>query len=309
LKKKQLKSPPKITSRRELLDLQRIMTAALFRPLTKSSRMQRKWSDGRSTSQVVSQFIKPNDRLTSFERLEIYNRQYWFRVLDSFYDDYPASRAVLGDRVFLQMAEAYFVKHPSRSFTMRNLGSRLENFLMREPKWAGDKIVLARDVVRFEWAQILAFDEATVPPAGMTELVHSSPEKVRLRLQPHVQLLELWYPVDHFVISVKKHEALRGEASNAMTSAPVASKLKKVPLPKRDKTYVAVHRHGNAVYHKRLEPEAYHLLNSLRKGETLEEACQRALRRAAKRVDWHKNLTKWFENWSALGWFFLASTP
>jgi hypothetical protein len=294
-----------------LFDLQRIMTAALFRPLTESSRMQRKWSDGRTTSQVVSQFIKPNDRLTSFERLEIYNRQYWFRVLDSFYDDYPALRAVLGDRVFLQMAEAYFVKHPSRSFTMRNLGSRLENFLKREPKWAGDKIVLARDVVRFEWAQILAFDEAAVRPAGMAELVHSSPEKVRLRLQlqPHVRLLELWYPVDAFVIAVKKHDALRGEASNAMTSAPIAAKLKKVPLPKQEKTYVAVHRHRNAVYHKRLEPEAYQLLNALRKGATLEDACQRALCRAAQQVDWQKKLTKWFENWSALGWFFLPGSP
>ncbi len=37
--------------------------------------------DGRSMRAVASQIIKPNDRLTSFERLEIYNRQYWFRVL------------------------------------------------------------------------------------------------------------------------------------------------------------------------------------------------------------------------------------
>jgi hypothetical protein len=309
LKKKPLKSPLKITSRRELFDLQRIMTAALFRPLTKNSRMQRKWSDGRTTARVVSQFIKPNERLTSFERLEIYNRQYWFRVLDSFYDDYPALRAVLGDHVFLQMAEAYFVKHPSRSFTMRNLGSRLENFLIREPKWAGDKMGLARDVVRFEWAQILAFDEAAIPPATMAELVLTSPEKIRLQLQPHVRLLELWHPVDNFVIAVKKHEALRGEASNAMTSAPIVSKLKKVPLPIREKTYVAVHRHGNSVYHKRLEPEAYHLLNALRKGATLEDACQRALRGAAKRIDWQEKLSKWFENWSALGWFYLPINP
>ena len=31
---------------------------------------------------AASEFIKPNDRLSSFERLEIYNRQYWFRLLD-----------------------------------------------------------------------------------------------------------------------------------------------------------------------------------------------------------------------------------
>ena len=27
--------------------------------------------------------------------LEIYNRQYWFRVLDCLYDDYPGLRAIL----------------------------------------------------------------------------------------------------------------------------------------------------------------------------------------------------------------------
>ena len=42
---------------------------------------------------IAAAFIKPNDRLSSFERLEIYNCQYWFRVLDCLYDDYPGSWA------------------------------------------------------------------------------------------------------------------------------------------------------------------------------------------------------------------------
>ena len=71
---------------------------------------------------VVAEFIKPNDRLTSFERLEIYNRQYWFRLRDCFYDDYPGLRAVLGDGQFERLADAYLSKNPSQSFTLRNLG-------------------------------------------------------------------------------------------------------------------------------------------------------------------------------------------
>jgi hypothetical protein len=55
------------------------MAAAIFRPLNARDRMQARWSDGRATSAVAADFIKPNDRLTSFERLEIYNRVYWFR--------------------------------------------------------------------------------------------------------------------------------------------------------------------------------------------------------------------------------------
>jgi hypothetical protein len=60
------------------------MAAALFCPLTPQWAMQKHWTDGSRMHDVAAEFIKSNDRLSSFERLEIYNRQYWFRVLDAF---------------------------------------------------------------------------------------------------------------------------------------------------------------------------------------------------------------------------------
>ena len=90
-----------------LLALQRRVARAVMTPLTHSERMQRRTPDGRTVSAIAKQIIKPNDRLTSFERLEIYNRQYWFRVLDGFSDDFPGLRAVLGDRRFDAVAKAY----------------------------------------------------------------------------------------------------------------------------------------------------------------------------------------------------------
>ncbi len=252
---------------------------------------------------VAATFVKPNDRLTSFERLEIYNRQYWFRVLDCFYADYPGLRAVLGERAFLKLAEAYLCRYPSVSFTLRNLGSRLEKFLLKEPQFAGRKLDLALDVVRFEWAQIVAFDDLALPPCGIAEMIGMNPAKLKMRLQPYLTLLALQYPVDEYVISVKRHEALRGEASNAMDAAPTGAKLRKVPLPKREKVFVVVHRYNNELYYRRLEPEAYALLHALGRGATLEAACEEAFRDASPRVNWPKKIEKWFENWSALGWF------
>ena len=71
---------------------------------------------------VADAFIKPNDRLTSFERLEIYNRQYWFRIIDCFYDDYPGLRAVLGERKFSQLCRAYLAKyHKNEATILSNL--------------------------------------------------------------------------------------------------------------------------------------------------------------------------------------------
>src|SRR5260370_977897 len=141
-----------------LAALQRTMARAVMQPLTDSERMQNTAADGKSMSAYATRFIKPNDRLTSFERLEIYNRQYWFRVLSSMVEDFPGLRAVLGDRRFEAMSKAYLVDCPSRSFTLRNLGARLESWLWKNPKWAGAKQALAVDIVRLEWADIEAFD-------------------------------------------------------------------------------------------------------------------------------------------------------
>jgi hypothetical protein len=74
-------------------------------------------------------------------------------------------------------------------------------------------------------------------------------------------------------------------------------------LPRREKTFVAVHRHQNALYYKRLEPEAFILLNALRKQATLEQALGLAFRRVSPGLDQLKKLEGWFKNWSALGWF------
>ena len=302
-KSKPLVSPPEIHSQRQLFQLQRLVTTALFRPLTKDSGMQKTWIDGTPTSRVVNQFIKANDRLSSFERLEIYNRQYWFRILDSFYEDYPGLRAVLGDSGFLRMAETYLARFPSHSWTMRNLGLGLVRFLTREPHWAKNKQALAIEVARFEWAQIQAFDAASKSPLNFKTLRSASPDKLRLGLQPHVQLLELTYPVYDFVLAVKVEETVRGQASNAINTAPRTSELKRLPLPKPKVTHVAIHRFQNALYYKQLEPRGYKLLKALQKGYSLEEACMRALRAAPKSTDWQQKVEDWFQTWSALGWF------
>ncbi|HUX46195.1 MAG TPA: hypothetical protein VMV57_15725, partial [Terracidiphilus sp.] len=63
-----------------LEQIQREMAAAVMQPLTPDEDMRSTRVDGLSMTQVAESFIAPNSRLTPFERLEIYNRQYWYRV-------------------------------------------------------------------------------------------------------------------------------------------------------------------------------------------------------------------------------------
>jgi hypothetical protein len=83
-----------------LLDLQRRMAEDVMRPLTADFEMQPSTCDGRSTHELAEGYIKPNERLSSFERLEIYNRQYWFRVIGAVAEDFPALSALVGEKKF-----------------------------------------------------------------------------------------------------------------------------------------------------------------------------------------------------------------
>ena len=283
------------------------MAGAIMRPLTPRERMPRRWRNGQSMQQFAGRFIKSNDRLTSFERLEIYNRQYWFRILSSFFEDYPGLRAVLGDRKFEELARAYLTRHPSASFTLRNLGSRLEKFLKAEPRWITPQKTLAMDMARIEWAAVVAFDGEARPVVTPNELLGLKPSEIRLRLQPYITLLELSHPVDDFLIAMKRDGALRGEASNAMDEQRKRPKHRSFFRLKPKVIHLAVHRSENSIYYKRLEPEAFHILQSLSKGATLERACLRAFRSAPSPVeDWPSKARKWFQNWASLGWFCRA---
>ena len=120
-----------------LEELQRTMAAAVMLPLTADEQMRETAGDGREMAAVAESFIAPNSRLSAFERLEIYNRQYWYRVRGALGEDFPALRGVVGARAFEALSIAHLSAHPSRSFTMRNLGSKLTDWLGEHPDFAG----------------------------------------------------------------------------------------------------------------------------------------------------------------------------
>jgi len=287
----------------KLLTLQRRVARAVMSPLSPFYRMRRVTPDGKPMSAVANQIIKPNDRLTSFDRLEIYNRQYWFRVLDAFSDDFPGLRAILGDRRFDALAKHYLVDCPSRSFTMRNLGSRLESWLHKHPRYAPGRLQLALDMIRLEWAEIETFDSASEPPVTAAALAASHPAKLRLRLQPFIRLLDLHYPVDDLLLAIK-HDASTNVASNAMQERQKRKKVSAVARLKPTSVYLAIHRLENTVYFRRLDREEFAILSALSEGRTLERAIVSAFRSSKIPVPERAALVAaWFQHWASLGWF------
>lgn len=288
----------------KLMQLQRTMARAVMQPLTDSERMQRRAPGGGSMRRYAARFIKPNDRLTAFERLEIYNRQYWFRVLSSLYEDFPGLRAVLGARHFDAMAKAYLIANPSRTFTLRNLGSGLASWLKENPKWAGENQALALDIARLEWADIEAFDGKAEPALRQEDLANGADARLKLRLQPYISLLSFRYPVDDLLLEVRKDDEDTEFASNAFTERKKRKRVRAVAKLKPAQIFLAVHRIDYSVYFRRLEPEEFAMLTALRDGKPLGAAVEIGFRKSIVALEERPAKVKeWFATWAALGWF------
>jgi hypothetical protein len=274
---------------------------AVMRPLTADWGMQPTTPDGRDMREHVATFIKPNDRLTSFERLELYNKQYWFRLIDCMYEDYPGLGAIMGEENFRAMLERYFVLYPSRSTLLRNLGDKLEAFIQDEPQWFKPNQKMALDMARFEWAQVVAFDGPAKKPLTPDDLLGKDPSTMRIGLQPYLTVLSLNYPLDEFVVAVKK-QAMRGDASNATDGFIYQTKRRRLPKPK--KICLAIHRVDNTVFIKRMPVEACMILKAIQDGATISAAIDSVVLNTRKtKIDWPMRMQEWFKLWMHMGWF------
>jgi hypothetical protein len=284
-----------------LLDFQRRMAEDVGRPLTINFAMQTVSMDGSSVEEIVASYVKPNDRLSSFERMEIYNRQYWFRVIAAVSEDYPALNAVLGQKRFETLILAYLKENPSTSFTLRDLGAKLPDWLDRHSEFAGPRHDLAVDVARLEWAYIEAFDCAALPPLGVDDFAKLLPASV-LALQPHLQVLALRYAVDEVVLAVHKSASDVDIVSNAVTEPKTAKRIR-LPGLKRSFTYLAVHRFQNSVYYRHIDRETFQLLSAIREGDPIATVVDKTFagstlppREQAARI------REYFAHASELGW-------
>jgi hypothetical protein len=288
-----------------LAELQHAFFDVVRQPLTEDERMREQTLDGRSTRKIAEELVKPNDRLTSVERLEIYNRVYWFRLLSSLADDFPGLRAVIGQEKVDQVLLGYLTEMPSISFTLRDLGSRLEPWLREHPELIAGHERMALDMVKLEWADIEAYDTAEFPVLTQSELANLG-EDPTFHLQPYVHLLELAYPVDELLLKVRDSEEPESDISSnvVMMDSSDAKKHKKFPLPKAKKVYLAVHRQEFSVYYKRMKPEAFALARALQQGQPLSQAIESSVNWSGKKLERvMEQLHDWFANWSQLGWF------
>lgn len=181
---------------RPLEQTQREFFSALQLPLRGRSRASTALppvDEGHSTEFLTSatRLMKHGANLSPAESLELYHRQYWFRLLDSIAEDFPVLRKMAGEETFWLLMEAYLLTCPSSSFTLRHLGGRLADFTAT---WDGTDEIRRRwfsSIARLEYAYMEIYEAAEWEPVPRESLATAE-----LGLQAHARLLELPVPAD-----------------------------------------------------------------------------------------------------------------
>lgn len=285
-----------------LRDLQRQFFTAISSPLPEDSSLLQPQNTA-ALEQIAGELIKPLEKITASERLAIYQRQYWYRLIDSLYEDFPGLRAVLGDDLFYKTVLTYIHRHRSTNPNLRNLGDRLANYVAEFEDIPEALRSAATEMSQLEWASIEAFDGRALP------LISPDSIPTAPRLQPYISLLKLSYPWDEYLCEVKRGEIVRTEAASANRRAhenltPLAGLSEVEPI------FVVVHRFNSRVFYKRVSAAQFSVLKGLRQEFNLEDAITSALDllTPAESEDIHTCIASWFREWGSLGWLATSSS-
>lgn len=289
----------------QLQEIQRRVAACVMQPLTRDEGMRRR-SATLAAENEADAIIRPNDRLTSFERLEIYNRQYWYRLFSALEEDFPGLKAVVGNRRFQAIMRDYLTECPSSSFSLRNLGARLPAWLAQHPEHIAPHPELALEMTALEWAHIEAFDNPAWPRLTPDQFA-AVDEESRLTLQPYLRLVEAHAAIDDALIALRNENGSSDSSTNNASTGYVARRTRKLRALAREPLFIAVHRFEDSVYYRRIGREDFQLLRALERGATLGESIEAAFLDSALPEDERPAyLQSAFSYWAAMGWFCQA---
>lgn len=225
-----------------LLDIQKWMQSSLIDP---------KPQDVES----IDYYVSPSKTLTAQQRLAIYQRSYYSRLIECMRGQFKALHHTLGDALFDDFSRLYLKEKPSSSPNLANLGDDFPNFLNRtrpdkdNPElWIDFMIAMAQ----FECDLYRIFDQEG--SEGET-LADKNTLNENLKLQKCFSLHNYPFDVNTYYQQVAEE--------------------KSPEIKRTDKIYIAFVRTNYQVYIINLTEIQYRFLDALHKGETIVDILKR----------------------------------
>jgi hypothetical protein len=256
---------------------------------------------GMLIAEEAKRYIAPSPTLRPHQRIQIYNQQYWWRLLNAMQENFPLVTRLFGYQAFNEeIAIPYLLAYPPNHWSLGVLGDRLS-------KWAKEHYHapdyrLVRNAIELDWAFTASFIAAHYEPLNFSILSTVSEEELldlTLYLQPHLYLFH--WNCDLFAF---REEFIKKDV-DYWTENDFPS------LPK-DKTYRFVlfrSSTDNQLYWREASAGEFYLLQMFQKGSTINQACEFIETQEPEVCEEAlQNLHGWMQSWTARGWLTLEKS-
>lgn len=263
------------------------------RPIDVDNNMNPVSPSGRPMTEESAEFINPSPTLRPEQRIQIYNQQYWWRLINNLHETFPLVTRLFGYHGFnFTIAMPYLVKYPPRHWNLNTLGDRLPQWIEEEYTAADKKLIY--DAARLD----LAFVDSFIAPQSKPLSTENMPAQsdalldVKCTLQPHLHLFQLPYELFAFRIEFLK------ETPEHWIEHDFPSLAKE-----RQYHFVMFRNTHNDISWREVSPVEYALLQCFQKGSSISEACDWIEQQSSEIVEEaSKNLHLWFQEWVIRQW-------
>jgi Putative DNA-binding domain len=282
----------------KLKETQKWFGSIISRPIDEDSQMDPIAPSGRQILEEAPDYICPSLTLRPDQRIQIYNQQYWWRLLNNMQESFPLVTRLFGYRDFnFHLAIPYLLKYPPCHWSLNSLGDLLPRWVEEEYQASDKKLVL--DTSRID----VAFSQSFVAPLRQPLQVANLAENgdltalldYTLYLQPHLHLFELSSDLFSF----------RAEFLKKAPEHWVENDFP--PLAKEGPYYFILFRNlSHDIAWSDISAAEFGLLRLFQQGSSVGMACEwlenqeQALVEAAS-----QNLHRWFQAWVVRQWLTL----
>ena len=275
--------------------LQQWFGSIITQPLREDNTIQPRAPQRNLIRPETARFVRPSQHLAPYQRMQIYNQQYWWRLLKNLRENFATAFVLLGKQRFERLlAYPYFSNHPPEHWALIRLGPHLSHWC--QEKYRGPHQQFIQDSTLVEYFLNIGFVAGHLDPIRASEADLNELSSQPLYLQPHFKLLSFPYDLMRF-----RAVLLEAEEDHWLTH----------PLPEVDHSrsfyYITFRNNEGLMIWRYISEAMAFLLGLFEKGCSIDQACEKLESQPeAIQQEVAANLQSWMEEWVGNEWLTLT---
>lgn len=241
-------------------------------------------------AEEAAKYVIPSSTLRPHQRMQIYNQQYWWRLLNTLHVNFPLVTRLFGRNAFNEkIGIPYLLSNPPNHWSLTVLGERLSKWIAESYREPDQSLVL--NACHLDWAFMASFIAPHYPVPNFIQMIQENPENMANQmfyLQPHIALFTWEYDLFTF----------RGNFLKKDIDYWVEHRFPSLPKGKR--YYFILYRNvKNHLAWREIKKEEFILFERFKMGVTINEACSYLESQEASIYEYAaSHLQKWLQEWT-----------